>query len=411
MRFIFFSLRDFNKDVGENVRMYGMLNSLAEDGKNVTFISNAGNYDMFNPNIRHIYIGSGTIDKRKLQALTSWLPATIVHKIFNDFFQKVETAVKSIDPGNTPIYFFDYLDNTIGYLLQKKGIIKKYINDIHGIATVEFQSQIKNSSRLFEKGLSFFKYYSAYNLDKKVFENAYGFIYGSDTMRSYYNRLYQLKGKKSFVIPYVLGTEAADRTVNEGLKKSLSLSLNIQKDDYVFLFVGTYKATAGVEDLISAFDLLYKDNKVVKLILIGSGPAKDNCKLQASKLESAHNIIFIDSIPYNQLLTYQNIAHVIVCPDRDNPYSQSVIHVKYFDALLSGRLVINGSFKSVMELNKDEFLSLTFKPSDVFDLYLIMKKCVDNFDALMVKYANTRAYTIENLTYKRFLKSLIEYEM
>lgn len=408
MKFIFFSLRNFDTDVGESVRIYGILNTLASYGHEVTFISNAHKHNMFHPSINHINIGYDFKGKRNLQGMLSILPAALVYKKYKRLFNHIENALKKAKINEERIFFFDYLDNTIGYLLKKMKKIKQYINDIHGIVTIEFLNNIKNSKGLKDRIVAETKYLMAGRLDKKVFEFADGFIFASAKMKDYYEKRYVLKNKICYVIPYVLELGAIKRTINEELKKDVKNNLGIASTDFIILFVGSYKATAGVEDLIMVFDRVYKVYKNAKLILIGAGPNKDYCVKLANNLASANNISFIQSISYSDLPTYQSLSNVIICPDRNNPFSQFVIHIKYLDALMSGKLVINGAFESVKEINADERLSLMYEPSNLDELYGKIIMCIENYDDLQEKYKHTKEYTMENLTYDSYLKNGIQ---
>ena len=118
-------------------------------------------------------------------------------------------------------------------------------------------------------------------------------------------------------------------------------------------------------------------------------------------------VIFIGRIPYDHLRTYQDLATIIVCPDKQNVYSELIIHVKYLNALISGKIVVNGSFKSVKEVNFNESLSINFRPSDVESLSASLKYCIDNLDKLKDKYCNNKKYAEDNLTYSSHIKVLI----
>jgi glycosyltransferase involved in cell wall biosynthesis len=406
MKYTFFSLRDFKIDVGETVRIYGLLNSLAASGHEIVFISNAERYEMFHSSIKHVFIDCRFNQKRKFQGLLSLFSYEIAYHAYKGLFKKINIALQTANVGNEPVYFFDYLDNSIGFVLKKKGAISKYINDVHGIATLEFMSHVQNSKTPGKKIINRFKCYMVDKLDKKVFEYADGLIYGSEHMRRYYEEKYKLVHKQFCIIPYLLGEDATQRKIDHELKHQLKEQLQIGAGDFVVLFVGTYKPTAGVDDLIMAFDRLFTQYADCKLFLVGSGPSKDHCLQLASQLNSNAAIKFIDGIPYNQLFTYQSLANVVVCPDKNNPYSHYVIHVKYFDALISGRLVINGAFESVKEINKDDFLSLTFEPSNIEDLYKKIKLCREGYDVLKEKYQHIRDYTAKNLTYPSYIGNL-----
>ncbi len=243
-------------------------------------------------------------------------------------------------------------------------------------------------------------------LDKKVFKFGDGFIYASNAMKDYYVNAYNITDKDAYIIPYVLGKEVADTVVDQKLKQKLKMKLGLEEDDFVFFFAGGYKATAGVQDLISAFARFIEANKKGKLILIGTGPTRNECLKLIETFNIHDRIILIDKIPYIELPTYQSLANVVVCPDRQNPYSQLIVHLKYFDALASGAIVINGAFDSVKEINKDDFLSLTFKPSSVESLFQKMDLSFRRYEEIKIKYSGTKNYALKKLTYEDYVAQL-----
>jgi glycosyltransferase involved in cell wall biosynthesis len=405
MKYYFFTLRDFKADVGENVRMYGILNSLAAQGDEVVFLSNAENYRLFHPAVRHVCLGCDFTEKRQLQGLLALLPASVVHRKYRALFRKIEAALVSANVGDAPVYFFDYLDNSIGHILKFTNTIRAYINDVHGMVTIE-QSYLQSiADGAYLRLVHRWKYFLVDRLDGKVFRGALGLIYGSKSMQTYYERMYQLEGKQSIVIPYLVSEDALNRKPDATLQHELRAKLGLTAQDFVVLFIGTYKQTGGMDDLLNAFDLLHRDTPTGKLIMVGTGPHKDYCVRLAQQLSSVGAIHFIERIPYANMATYQSLAQVIVCPDKENAFSQHVVHVKYFDALISGRLVINGAFNSVKEINKNEELSLTFKPSDVDDLHGKLSYCRDHYEELSGKYAGVKDYVAQHLTYKSYIKN------
>ncbi len=409
MRFVFFSLRNFERDGGGSIRMYGILNSLAEKGNEVIFISNAKVKNKFHPAIKHKAINFEVSNKTKriLQGLTSFLPSTILFLIYLKLLKTIQKSIDDVIRANETVFFFEYLDNTIGYLLNSKNKRYTYINDIHGVSTIEFQYQYQKTTTLLKKRVYYFKYLLSYFLDKKVFLNASGFIYASNSMKGYYEGLYkEIKDKKHCILPYLSGNVIDGDTINILLSQKIKKEYNINENDFVLFFAGGYKPTAGVEDLIHAFNKLHEKYPNLKMILIGEGPTKNKCVNLIKEKQIENRIILIDRVPYEELITYQSLANVIICPDKQNPYSELIVHLKYFDSLSSGKLVINGGFKSVKEINKDEFLSLNFIPSEVKNLTQIIEKTIINYNELVDKYKSTKKYTLENLTYKSLINRL-----
>jgi len=407
MRFVLFSMRDFERDGGGSIRMYGLLNALAAEGNDVVFISNAGSYNKFHPDVKHIKIGYEFKGKSIFQGLLGLFPASLIYYLYPILFKNIQKSLDKVDIQNDKLIFCEYLDNSIAYVLKKKDKIREYINDIHGIATIEFKYQRDNATDLKEKVLFNLKFQLSNMVDKKVFGYGDGFIYASQGMKDYYHQAYKkVKYKKEYIIPNVLSDEACLQKVDDVLKEQLLNKLNLDPKDFIFIFAGGYKATSGVEDLLVAINKLYTLYPYIKLLIIGFGPNEEVYKKLVKKLYLTNVVTFIGKVPYDKLLTYQSLANVIVCPDRQNPYSELIVHLKYFDALISEKLVVNGSFQSVKEINKDDSLSLSFEPSNTANLSKVLENCILNFQDLSFKYQGTRGFACENLTYRSFINIL-----
>ena len=415
MKFVFFSMRNFERDGGGSIRMYGVLNTLASKGHDILFISNAKNYGKFHQDIQHINIGYECSPKQKtiLNGLLGILPASVVYAYFSPMFKMIEKAIALTNEPNRKIFFFEYLDNSIGYILRKKGRIRKFYNDLHGIATIEFQYQREQATKWKDLLQHSLKYKVADCLDKKVLEAADGVIYASAEMKNYYENRYSGSRDKQFsLLPYVLGSEACNRAIDFDLQKIIKEKYELKEDDFIIFFAGGYKPTAGIEDLIAAFESISEKHKGhnVKLFLIGGGPTYQACQKLIDASTHKSNIITVTRVPYDELITYQSIANVIVNPDRQNPYSELIVHLKYFDALVSGRLVINPAFSSVKEINKEDKLSLTYEPSNQVDLIRKIELCLLKYDELMKKYQTTKAFVCNNLTYDNMVERLGEFK-
>src|SRR5690606_38812740 len=224
-------------------------------------------------------------------------------------------------------------------------------------------------------------------------------IFASRTMEDFFVKQYpRVATKHNYILPYVLSSGACEEKVDQKLRQELVERYGIQEGERVILFAGAFKKTGGVPDLIEAFAKLPKEQRV-RLILVGDGPTMQESRDLVKKLSIEDRVIFVGRTPYQHLRTYQDLADIIVCPDKQNMYSELIIHVKYLDVLVSGKLVINGSFKSVMEINSGDRLSLSFVPSDVESLARSMSYGLANHTALKERYKNNVTYVCTHLTY------------
>ncbi len=406
-KIFFFTLNSFQKEGGGTIRMLGIINELAKQNDNIVLISNIKDKTKVSSNVEHIALNLefSPEEKRQFQFFLGAFGVSLLNKKFSVQLASLQNTFKTID-SNSKIIFFEYLDNSIGYWLKKNRVIESYINDIHGIASNEFIFQRKKAKSVTSKLFLKFKETISNLLDKKVFNDADGIIYASEAMDHYYKDLYpSLKKKKNIYLPYVLNGDNV-KAPDEIIIKKIKEDLGVSNSDFVFLFAGGYKETGGIQDLMMAFDKIANEFPNAKLILVGDGPTYENCRTLKDSLPSANRIFQLGRQPYDYLPSFQEIANVIVCPDRQNLFSDLIVHVKYLDSLISGKIVINGSFKSVMEINDKKRLSLLFKPSDIDDLALKMGESIKNYDKLMEEFRNSKDYTLDYLNYSNYIQNI-----
>ncbi len=393
-------MNDFSHEGGGTIRMQGIMNELSKKGHEVVFISNTKKHHLFENKIHHVFIDFpfSRSDKRIFQGLLGILPMSLIKIKYSKLFNRLNEVFNNRFDKET-VYFFEYLDNSIGYCLKTQNVIKDYINDLHGVATLEFKFQASHAKSIKDTIKFNTKYYISNLLDKKVFNNAKSLIFASQAMKDFFcNQYPKVSQKKNYILPYVLSSDAISDEVDSELKKELVSKYNVKSDEKIIFFAGAFKKTGGVPDLILAFYNIVNEYNT-RLLIVGDGPTLEECLSIVKEKNLSDKVVFIGRIPYHHLRTYQNLSDIIVCSDKQNVYSELIVHVKYLDALISGKIVINGSFKSVKEVNVDESLSIDFKPSDVDSLSKSLRYAIDNFDSLKNKYRNNREFSAKNLTY------------
>ncbi|MDO5509770.1 MAG: glycosyltransferase family 4 protein [Weeksellaceae bacterium] len=397
--FHFLSFNDFQKDGGGTIRMYGVLNALAQDAHKVFFYSNAVNKERFHPNIKHIDLGIQITpaEKRKLQFLLAFASLSLVNKQFAKKLERLREVFGDMDSKR--LFCFEYLDNSVGYWLKKNEIINSYANDIHGVATLEFNYQKKQSSSTKSKAMFWLKEKAADALDKKVFENAAYSIFVSKAMYDYYADRYNISDQPKVIVPNLLADEACEQELDTNLVKEIRAKFHVLPTDKIVLFAGSFKKTSGVLDLIKAVEMIIPQHPNVRLLLLGDGFYREEWEEYVQKNNLQDKVEFLGRTPYTHLAAYQEIAHILVCPDTQNIFSELIVHFKYLDALLANKIVINGNFASVLEINENEKLSLGFEPSNIADLAKTLNHAIEEYDSLTQKYSNNRQFACENLTY------------
>lgn len=107
----------------------------------------------------------------------------------------------------------------------------------------------------------------------------------------------------------------------ENLKKKL----NINKSDFVILFVGRIASEKSIDFLIKNHVNLVKKNKNCKLIIVGSGPDLEELEKLSKKLKMDKNIIFTGKVPWNEVSLYYNLANVFTTASHTETQGLTVI--------------------------------------------------------------------------------------
>jgi glycosyltransferase involved in cell wall biosynthesis len=396
-----FTLRDFTYQGGGLLRIIGVLKALDFDFQKVRLLSNStdaksvleGEFPKLD--IHFIELVFSKNDKRLFQLALSILPITLVNFLFRKKLYHLELVSEKYDLKEQVLFCCEYLDLSLGYFMKKNGLISGYVCDIHGLVPNEFITKKRN------KIYNFFRYLSSTALDLKVFSSANGVVYASSAMKRYMeDRIPKLKGVDHIIMPYLVSLESVDVKVCPFKLAEIKKEHFLKEEDDIIFFAGSFKELGGVMDLLEAFHRLAAENDRVILFIIGQGEEASKVRSFIELHKLGARVIHIERIRYSELRTYQEIASVLVCPDRYNLYSNMITHLKYVDSLVSNKIVINGCFDAVKEINHNQKLSINFCPSSVPDLFDKIRYCLDNKEFLKIKYNGNVNYVRDNMTYE-----------
>ncbi|MBA6412286.1 glycosyltransferase [Parahaliea sp. F7430] len=101
------------------------------------------------------------------------------------------------------------------------------------------------------------------------------------------------------------------------------------------------------------------------------------------------------------------MANVVVCPDKNNEYSNLIVHLKYFDSVASNRPLVCAGFDSVKEINVIGNFARLYKPSDLDDMENQIRYCLENNSMLLDSSRYNRQIMAETLTYRNFKDQIL----
>ena len=146
--------------------------------------------------------------------------------------------------------------------------------------------------------------------------------------------------------------------------------LNINHDEFVFLFFGSIQAYKGLHDLVRAFkELDSRTDKKLKLIIAGKVYNQSNFKTIKNEIDASENIaLFQNRIPNEDVQHYFKAANVCVCPYRIT-LNSGVAHLSH----TFGTPVIGPNVGGFKELLSDGG-GYTYEQLNFEDLVLAMEK-------------------------------------
>ncbi len=119
------------------------------------------------------------------------------------------------------------------------------------------------------------------------------------------------------------------------------------KSCFTFISVGNLIESKCFDLLIETFEDLYKENKKIKLVVVGKGPLEGPLKRKVSERNLSSVISFMGAVDNCKLVEIYNLADCFVLPSRFETFG-----VVYAEALCSGLPIIstrNGGINDIYE--------------------------------------------------------------
>jgi glycosyltransferase involved in cell wall biosynthesis len=136
------------------------------------------------------------------------------------------------------------------------------------------------------------------------------------------------------------------KVIPHGVDTSKFCRREIEKENFIILFVGALIPRKGGEYLIRAFKEVKKRNANVKLIFIGEGPERKKLELLATKLKL--EVEFLGLVGDEELVHYLNKAEIFVLPSLIEGFGQAIL-----EAMACELPVIATNTTSILEVVGD----------------------------------------------------------
>ena len=178
---------------------------------------------------------------------------------------------------------------------------------------------------------------------------------------------------------------------------SLRASLGIDKNDFVWLFLGRLSREKNIEQLIKEFSKLNLP-KSHKLLIVGGGPDIDIFKKLTEKLKLQNQVLYTGMIHPDKVAIYYQVANLFV-----NFSDTETQGLTFIEALASGLPVLAKYDDNLEGVIINHFNGLTFKENaDFKEAYHVLTSNSVKFNEI----TNNASKAIEQFSAQNYAKNV-----
>ena len=245
------------------------------------------------------------------------------------------------------------------------------------------------------KNIQSFFYHLILPFDKFILRNATKILGISENMITYLSKTRKVEKSK---FELVRNWQDDDFFLNY-------VSIQSDKSDFIFMYVGSISASAGAELLIYGFHKANLRNS--KLLIVGNGAEKNNCQQIAIKLNNSA-IEFLEVVP-EKVAEIQSKADVLLLPLRKR-ISLTATPSKLTAYLFSAKPVIAcvEPESDVANILNEAGCGFVVEPENVNALAMIMEEVYSMGESDLIEIGqHGKDYAILNLSKKANLQKVV----
>ena len=238
------------------------------------------------------------------------------------------------------------------------------------------------------------KYFSARLFEKLTKYFVKNYLANSESVKNFYAENIGVNPEIITVIPNGVDVDFYAKIKRD---ENLRESLGIEKEDLAIICVANLHINKGHKYLLEAFENIYKENKNIKLLLVGNGDEKENLLKQIENYESKNNILFLGKrtdVP--QLL---KISDIFVLPTLFEGMSNAIL-----EAMAIGMPVVTTGILENRELIKDEKVGILIPTRDAIAIQKNISLLLQNESFRKSLEENARKDIAENYSLKTIIK-------
>ncbi|MCR4344578.1 MAG: glycosyltransferase family 4 protein [Candidatus Scalindua sp.] len=276
----------------------------------------------------------------------------------------------------------------------------------HGTGTMMLLSEIKQifsqrrgRKNLFKIILLFIYYYLFMELSLKKYD---AIIAVSDEVAKSTLKWYFVERRKVYTVHNGVETNLfrPDQEQREHTRKALAI-LNKEK---VLLFFSVVTKQKGLHLLIKALPTILKNNKCVKLMIIGEGEYLDEARLMVEQSGLEDHAFFTGHIPREMASHYINASDIFIMPT----LRQEGLPFSLIEAMACQKPVIVSRIGGISSVIDDGINGLLIQPGDVSKLAEKVIFLLDNKDFSDKLAKNGRDKVVQKFSLEHMVEGTIK---
>ena len=193
-------------------------------------------------------------------------------------------------------------------------------------------------------------------------------------------------------------------TVNPGVDETRFIPDGLEADSSgpTILWVGRFAPVKNLNELILSFNKLRNTGIDAELVLVGDGPLRSDIERKAEKYNIRDSIRFEGYISHEKLPSFYRGADIFALSSRHESFGMVLL-----EAMACGTPVVAPQIDYIPEIVSDRQTGLLYESGDSNDMYVKMRKLLENSKRRRKMGQNAREAVVSTFTWKQQAEKLI----
>ena len=260
-------------------------------------------------------------------------------------------------------------------------------------APLALERSEQEDERLFLKKTAFF-------LEKWICSNSYRTIVVSTPLRDYLLSSGVLK-RKIIVMPNGVNVR---KFAPIGKDKRLLEQYGFSEDNVIVGFVGILRPWHGLDILLEAFQVAEKDNKILRLLIVGDGPIRSDIEEKIGGLALVDKVFITGRVPHDEIPNNVALFDIAVSP-KATFYASPM---KILEYMALSRAVVAPDTANIRDIIDDKKNGLLFEDGNYLALAGSINDLAENPTTMKQLGESARTKTVEQRNWENNVRSVIK---